>query len=381
MKHYKRRDTMKKILSFFITVIIFLNILPINCFAATEEQNLWILTNNAPSSIIEFGVSFFLSCSEAELINAGFTNNEIIDLSIATPITAYEYEESDSIRYYFPIISEGKVIANITVSNNDNGTYSVQMGKTNFARNLNKLSNKSNNAIAIIITRNAIISLDCLDKLTVIDGSNFTCKNNENKLSLPELSFNEIKRTYQKKICVNHSILKKYNKADSSNQSRSIEQKTLNVPIVPNAYPGVCWASSLSSIIKYRVYIPMTEIQFRDSLVNAGYNGAPYEARNIMQYYISNNITLNSGGMLSYGTIKTNIDNYEPFYTHWDHLNISAHAMAVNGYYYNSSIPVPYGIHISLMDPNEWTYQIYGLIPGSHYSIAGEDYEWSSSVL
>lgn len=344
--------------------------------SSTEKKDeTWVLTNEVPSSIIEFGVNYFLSCSESELLNLGFSENEIDDLSITSPITTYKYEETDLTRYYFPIISKNEIIAHITVSENETETYSIQMGKTNFARNLNEIKNTSNSAIAIITTNDTIFSLNSSNKINVIEHSYFMKNSTNNSFLEPDISLDEIEGTYQKKICLNNSVLRKYTQ-NVTNNNRSIEQRTLNVPVVPNASTGICWASSLASIIKYSVYLPMTEIQLRDALVNSGYGGYDYQAKSILDSYLHTTTTIDRSGMLSYNTIKASIDNGMPIYTDWQDFIDTAHAMVVNGYYYNSSIPVPYAIHVSIMDPNEATYQTFGLIPGTYY----QNLTWYSSV-
>ena len=64
------------------------------------------LSGNVPESASEYARFYFSQFTLEQLLDLGFTYEEVERLRLAPAITAYEYDECDSLYYYFPVLSE-----------------------------------------------------------------------------------------------------------------------------------------------------------------------------------------------------------------------------------------------------------------------------------
>lgn len=386
----------KKVVSLLLTtaVTVFnVNLLPVSANESGKKKEIWFLTDDIPTSAIEYGKYYFSTYSKVELYDLRFSDEEISNLFISHPITAYEYNETDSPCYYFPVLSGNDVIAMLTMVDVGDGTYSITFGKSDVAQKINQVRNNFNDASALLITNEAMFTLDNKSELVTVDTFYSSSNSSEKVIDDVKIKYNQIESSYDSRVCITSDLLAKYEEKESTCSTYStcltqaVSEKDLSVPIVPNgtnaAYPGgYCWASAVTSIIKYRKYLPMTAIQFRDSLVNNNqYTGSTLDIYNIMKSYLGNPVTVSLDGMLLYSTIKSCIDNYKPICSVWLTSDMKkGHAMVVCGYYYDSSLAGPSTERATIMDPNKTTYQSISLFPTFTYRIGNDNFKWYNSV-
>ncbi|HEZ7985363.1 MAG TPA: papain-like cysteine protease family protein [Ruminococcus sp.] len=370
-----------------------LNLLPVSADENHKEREIWFLTDDIPTSAVEYGAYYFSTYSKAELYDLSFTDEEINNLYISYPITAYEYNEVDSPCYYFPVLSGNDIIAMLTMVDVEDGTYSITFGKSDVAQKLNQVRNNFEDASALLITNEAMYTMDSKNELVTVDMFYSSDKSLQKAISDVKIKYNQIESLYDNRVCITNNYLAKYEEKKSAYSSYStysvqaVSKKDLSVPIVPNgtnaSYPkGYCWASAVASVVKYRKYLPMSAIQLRDSFVsNSQYTGTTADAYNIMKSYIGNSVTLSTNGMLTYNTIKSCIDSNKPIFSGWLTSDFkSGHAMVVCGYYYDSSMSGPSTERATVMDPNKATYQSIGLYPTFKYRIGNDNFSWCNSV-
>lgn len=388
----------KQLLSVTITSVLALLSVPlsVNAEANSSRKNVaqkYILSDSVPNAAIEYANQYFSTYTEDELLDLSFTPSEIRELSLSEPLTAYEYDECDSNRYYFPILHDNNIVAMLTMVDPGDGYYSIQLGKSRLADSLNKIENTINNPVSLVITNEAMYTIDNNNTLTVVDEflstSNLSSKSNVQ----PKITYNEVVDINENivpianQVYIDFSNKNSINSANSATSATTIIQKNLNVPFVANgtnsSYPGgYCWASSAASVIKYRTTTSSSATQIRNQLLSGGYAGYDYQIQTIFQSYIGGTITLRSGnGFMPYDTLKPIIDSGKPIYTDWQNFtDAQAHAMVVRGYYYDTDIIGPATERATVMDPNYSTYQSIGLYPSFRYSIGTGDFQWYSSV-
>ena len=73
---------------------------------------------------------------------------------------AYEYDECDSNRYYFSVLHDNNIVAMLTMVDPGDGYYSIRLGKSEFADSLNKIRNTINNPVSLVITDDAMYTID-----------------------------------------------------------------------------------------------------------------------------------------------------------------------------------------------------------------------------
>jgi len=354
---------------------------------AKDVRQKYILSSSVPEAAVEYANQYFSTYTEDELLDLSFTTIEIKELRLSEPITAYEYDKCDSNRYYFPILHNNNVVAMLTMVDPGDGYYSIQLGKSRFADSLNMIHNTINDPVSLVITDNAMYTIDKNDNLTVVDEFCVSSDSSNKSYMQPEISYNDVIDINENIVPISGQAYIDFSKKNSANPTKTIIQNGLSVPFVANgtnsSYPGgYCWASSAASVIKYRTTTSSSATQIRNQLLSGGYAGYDYQIQTIFQSYIGGTITLLSGnGFMFYNTLKPIIDSGKPIYTDWQNFTDGgAHAMVVRGYYYDTAIYGPCTERATLMDPNYSTYQSIGLYPSFRYSIGTGDYQWYSSV-
>ena len=382
----------KKVLSATVASVLTLLSIPLSVNAESNnyEKDVvqkYILSASVPDAAVEYANQYFSTYTEDELLDLSFTPLEIKGLSLSKPITAFEYDDCDSNRYYFPVLHDDDIVAMLTMVDSGDGYYSIRLGKSKFADSLNEIHNTINSPVSLVITDDAMYTIDKNDSLTVVDE--FSCSSSVTNKSYikPQVSYNDVIDINENIVSINSQIYIDFSDKNPASSTKTLVQYGLNVPFVANgsnsSYPyGYCWASSAASVIKYRTTTSLTATQIRNQLLLGGYGGYDYEIQTIFQSYIGGTITLLSGnGFMYYTTLKPIIDNGKPIYTGWQNFTDGkAHAMVVRGYYYDTAIYGPLTERATVMDPNYSTYQSIGLYPSFRYSIGTGDYEWYSSV-
>ncbi|GEM_PF-2439994 len=324
-------------------------------------------TSDAPDEIDAFVRETFLTYSVTELSDLGFSESEISSLELYPAISAYQDADCDDVYYYYPVVSQGEIIALITSFESEDGSISFQFGKTRLARAINGIQSEFGPASLVIGQDAYYVTYDGNEGFLLMEFDDYNERTYE-RISLDRenviASFNDTVEVGASDSCIA--------RITETGHDRSISELYLNVPFVANLNynGGVCWASSLASIIKYWGYFDdYTPRQLRNYLiVNASsYTnhtiGSMLCAKDILASVISNH-TFNAygNGWSSYFDIMNCIDYDMPVYSHWkayDQYNTSyGHVMVIRGYYYNTSIPdsVPASKRISVMDPNETSY-------------------------
>lgn len=388
----------KKIICKFVTIVIVLSLLQSSVYAVDSSQNFEnsnmaiinetrsanFLSEAVPQIISEYAIDYFKNLTKSELVDLSFDNEEITNLKLCNGIKSYtDSTVSTNLGiYYFPVMSNGNVVAMLTVYSVDGNTLSAQFGKSIFANELNKLKATDNDYI-VMTTDDEILAVD--------DNSTITILENFGDDEINNFNFNEYINSSTEIVSVN-SIYDYRTSNISLCASYSIKEKYLNIPIVPNnnttAFPtGICWASSAASIIKWVGTMQTSAINIRDQLVSAAgnppkYVGYDYQIVKLLQKYTKKSYLLvshvnSNDKWMSLGDIKNAIDTSHPIYTDWQTTS-GAHAMVIRGYYDNSSVPGTDGKRVSLMDPNKTSYQ--SIKYGDTYLIGGKLYHLYSSI-
>lgn len=357
--------------------------------ADTEERGHYFLSEVIPTEITEYVRDYFTTFTFGELIDLGFTEEEINGLKLTPAITAYEYDECDSHYYYFPVTYNNEIIATLMAFEYEDGLYAVQFGKTKLASALNDLDGTSDDPYSVIITEEgyfAVNSTGVIETLQVFYPDLAERSNFEYTLEIPDVTFEEVKTANPHTVFINDSI--GYSETVNTTKSaRSVSQKYLSVPHVDNTYAGVCWAASSAAIIKFKINTQTSGEILRDNLVSTtrNYNGfAPGTTENtahLLNNYISDaTYDFYNDGWPSFTEIQSKINDEIPIYMNWQNYTDSAHATVLRGYYYNMSMPtnIPEAKKISMMDPNEDSY--ISITYGTSYSCCGTTYTLHGTV-
>jgi hypothetical protein len=139
----------KKVLSATVASVLTLLSIPLSVNAESNnyEKDVvqkYILSASVPDAAVEYANQYFSTYTEDELLDLSFTPLEIKRLSLSKPITAFEYDECDSNRYYFPVLHDDDIVAMLTMVDPGDGYYSIRLGKSKFADSLNEINNTIN---------------------------------------------------------------------------------------------------------------------------------------------------------------------------------------------------------------------------------------------
>ncbi|MCL2079868.1 MAG: hypothetical protein FWH17_08530 [Oscillospiraceae bacterium] len=387
---------MKKIHSIALAVILVISLI-FSLTSTTEASNgdedfsshisLHVLSGDIPESATEYARFYFSTFTPSELIDLGFSQREVESLRLAPGITAYEYSICDAPFYYFPAVSEQGIVAVMTIIDFGDSNYSAQFGKSSFATALNNINTRHTEPVALVISNEGMYALDAYDNFTLLDT--FFILNDVNlrsiveqsiSIELHDIKYDIVKNSFQTIVEISEFTI--YDEKIQTGSLRNTEEKYLNVLFVANGtnanFPGgYCWASSAASILKFRSSLPLTAIQWRDTLLaNSANNGSDSNIKSILEFYLNIAATI-SDPRLNFANIKTQINNNKPIYSHWETNNVYVgHAMVVRGYYSFDGQPSVW--RVSLMDPNHTTYQTVD--PSGSYVIGPHIMYWTTSV-
>ena len=386
----------KKLISILIATIITLSIFGTLSATATnindlKSNEIFLLSKEIPESATEYARDYFTTYTSNELLNLGFTQKEIINLRLSPGVTAYEYDSCDAQFYYFPVVDDDRVIAMLTMIDFGDERYSVQFGKSNFANSLNDIKTKQNEPAILVITNDFMYALDVNDNFTMLeeflimsDLGLSTASNQARNIITPNITFSEARFVCDVNILISDDT--KYDETIDNSPLRTTEEAYLNVDFVANgtnaSFPnGYCWASSLGSIIKYRINTTYTATQWRDILLNnaasKNWTGTVENAKDIMETYINGASVTLTNSTLTFATTKAIINNDKPIYSSWRNTtDTSGHAMVIRGYLYTGT---PASVtRISLMDPNKSSYQ--AVDPTGSYVVGSLVLYWKRTV-
>jgi len=344
-----------------------------------SELSLYLFSGDIPKSATEYAKNYFASLTVFELLDLGFTQWEIDNLRLAPGVTAYEYTKCDAPFYYFPVVDESKIIAIMTLIDYGDDVYSAQFGKSGFADSLNEIKTSVNEPVVLIIAQEGMYALDASNNFILLDAfivgkSNLSQGYN---LSVPNITFNQVISYNNVEIAISEET--KFDETIQYPTLRNVEENYIGVPFVGNLPNGVCWASSVASLIRARIYLPITATQLRDLILsNSSNTGTDNNIKAIIDSYVGGSSTI-STTRPTFSIVKTQIDNGKPIYSHWKtlpSLPYVGHAMVVRGYY---SFTGPTSIiRISLMDPNKTSYQTVD--PGGSYIVGPHILTWQTAV-
>lgn len=389
--------TLKIIIAIF-TVFIMTMITTISTLAASELDvkesfSLHFLSKDIPADAQDFGRLYFSGLSTNELYDLGFTFEEMSDLRLAPAVTAYEYDECDNRYYYFPVLCANRVIAMLTLVDLGDGTYSAQFGKCKFAAGLNQLNDNYGKTYILVISEEGMFALDQENNFTLVDSyviKSELSRNGSSDCEQPNVTFDCASLTNSVPVLINNRTL--YDDTVNLIGSRLIWEARIDVPFVANGsndqYPGgYCWASAITSVIKYRVNNSLIYTNMiLAAVLSTGIDGYDYQIKALLEDKLNTTATLYSGtGAMSKAEIANVLSSGRPIYTDWQSFNESgAHSMVVRGVFVHDELIgadyLGYGA-VSIMDPNESTYQSCSLIPGQKYVKGIHSFSWYSSVF
>lgn len=386
--------TLKKTISVILLVIMTM-VMTISTAAAAEPTGnesvgLHFLSKDVPDAAEDYGRFYFSRLTTDELLDLGFSFEEMVDLRLAPAVTAYEYDQCDDRYYYFPVMSGERVIAMLTMVDLDNGSYSVQFGKCKFAEGLNALVSNCDNPQILVICEDGMFALDQEDNFTLVDSyitESGLSRSRSLECKQPDLTFETASLTCNTSVLINQETV--YDESINFVSPRLMWMAKVDVPFVANGstdrYPGgYCWASSITSVIKYHGNTK-TISRILNEVLATSIDGYDYEIKDLLNKYVDHTVMMLSGtGAMSMNEITKVINSGKPIYTDWQSFNESgAHAMVVRGVCIHDELVGPgfreYGT-ASIMDPNESTYQQCSLIPGQKYVKGTHSFSWYSSV-
>lgn len=390
--------TLKKIMVIF-TVIIMTMVTTISTSAASELDvkesfSLNFLSKDIPTSAQDFARLYFSGLSTDELSDLGFTFEEMSNLRLAPAVTAYEYDECDDRYYYFPVLCVDRVIAMLTLVDLGEDTYSAQFGKCKFAAGLNQLDNNNyEQTYILVISESGMFALDQENNFTLVDSyveKSELSRNGSLDCEQPDVTFDCASLTNSVPVLINDCTV--YDDTVDLTSSRLFWRASVDVPFVPNGtntqFPnGYCWASAITSVIKYRLSSsPKSTATILAEVLSSGIDGSYWNVKTLLESYVGSPVMMYSatGAMTQY-EIEAIIRSGRPIYTDWQSFSTSTgHAMVVRGVLVHDELIGPgyreYGT-ASIMDPNESTYQQCSLIPEVKYARGIHTFTWYSSVF
>lgn len=394
---------MKKVISVILGLIVF--IINVSAIVSAEQMEsniqdeMYFLSDYVPDSVSKYAKDFFSLLSYNTLIDDGFTQEEILNLSLDQALTAYEYDECDDSYFYFPVSDGRNIIAMLTVIDLGEGKYSAQFGKSDFADRFNKLTTSLDNPCILVITNGGMFAINKENEIFNIDNYSYgkeavILKSNEHEV--PDITFEQASKVNDTKVIISAETA--YETKSNIIEPRVVINKNLAVPIVKNIAPsgfprGICWAAATASVIKYRkgTQISLSATELRDQIFNtlkdADIPSDEDNIKSIFRLYIGET-SYKKGEMSPYEIQKT-LNSNKPIYTSWIYKtegNIAyGHALVVRGIYQDTDLAGPFlpgenpniGI-ISLMDCNYSNYQTVSC--SGTYNQGVHTYKWYSSI-
>jgi hypothetical protein len=333
--------------------------------------------------------------SQESYEHLGYDKQQISGLYLAQPLTEYSYEDFPGrcTVFIYPVMNyENRIIGILNAGIDAEGRNTYDFGKTFYCDLLNELTEESE-TLSLISTRSSIWAINEKSELTLLQDFFL------DELVIPEVTFKEVVMVNNKKINLTenkifirsedgkNSILA--NSAPDSESGPDIyttaaSEQNLNIPLIPNAAPGKCWASSLASMILFKITLPMSGTVFRDYLYSNAVaytdpSGQVYDpgtseyADYLLDYYLpSLDYNYSNSGWPSMSVIKSLISSSKPFYANWQCYGVGGHATVICGY--NTDMHVLHSVY--MMDPNYPNYRslAYGstfMLNSSSYSLYG----------
>lgn len=394
---------MKKIISAILVLTLFIINVSVIVSAEQMESNtlgeMYFLSDEVPDSASKYAREFFSSLGYNELIDDGFTQEEILNLRLEQALTAYEYDECDDPYFYFPVSDGRDIIAMLTVIDLGKGKYSAQFGKSDFAYKFNEIMTSADNPCILVIANEGMFALSRDNVFLKVDTYSYgeeTEVLRSNELKTPEVTFEQASRINDTEVVISDETA--YEERVNIVESRFVANKNLTVPIVKNVAPdgfprGICWAAAAASVIKYRrgTQLSLTATQLRDQIFNANKNeetpSDDTNMRKIFTLYLGST-TYKKGEIVPYEILNI-LNNDKPIYSSWIYRtegNIAyGHALVIRGIYQDTELSGPFlpgedpGIgKMSLMDCNYSTYQTVAC--GGKYKQGTYTYSWYSSI-
>ncbi|WPC42690.1 papain-like cysteine protease family protein [Clostridium sp. JS66] len=318
----------------------------------------FIQSSKIPENIINFAKDKFETLSQGVKDNPylyELNSDEANNLCLGQGFNIFNLEDNKTSNiYYFPVLSDKKIKEILTVSLNDDGTYSATLGK-DFAQKLENVSMKSTteNPLLLLSYKELIVAknkngITKLNNLSINKNSSF----NEDTLNRI-INSKEIAKTSTNIVNVKKVLPTTHKKVSHSSNllgaSNTNSGRYLSVPITTQrtsdgVQHGMCWAASVSCIVNYKLNKNITAANVCD-LMNVGYDDGAngIVARNALGIYGISAFAVDNP--LSFDQVVNYINNNKPVYMR-STSNIGNHATVINGWIKYSD-----GNSLILMDP------------------------------
>lgn len=253
----------KKCLSVALAIILSLN-LCLNLFASEfgslkiGSQAFLVRTSPISNEVNEYAIDIFSRLSVSNLAAMGFTDQEMVNLSLSPGFCMLDNEEGEYIDniYHYIIKSNDDFVGSLVVTYTE-GEYSFQISKSDYASKLNEIrsniSNKARNEFTIMATESRYYCVDDANSYVLdskISEGELVSELEPELASYDRLSISPVLG----EISIN--IADSISNAPNILQNSAYTEYVINVPYCNNMIingTGTCWISVTASIIDYRL--------------------------------------------------------------------------------------------------------------------------------
>jgi len=168
------------IFAFVLSVILAFSSLSLNAEAAEQRNTVYISTQSVSSEATEYAHDIFSNISETEFKYLGLSESDAKSAVISDGFIAENLTENSESSYifYYPVVSNGKISAMMTVTYNS-GKYGFQLGKDTMAENLNNLKTSYDSPAKIYVSPNAFYAATSEGTFVLSYGLEYSLKSIE----------------------------------------------------------------------------------------------------------------------------------------------------------------------------------------------------------
>ena len=360
-------------------IVVLALVFSISSFGSASATSASTITSQEISTLMDGSLGDLLCTVKSSPDLLGLDSSKVSTAYLGNPFTiaCVEGDEIDSKTNinYIPLISEGEIIAIVTILKNGN-EYDCSIG-IDFADELDAYLKSENNDVALVFNNYDLLAVDSSSNNEVL--YNYPDEVSTYSLSAP-ISYSEVSLNTN---VVDYSSL--------CNESYSLP----NVPVsraynyfssYPIVFQGdlpICWAAVVASMVMYEMpseYPELYATQVCNKIGHSYTGGSPsVDVVNALNAYLPDvYVPTYFSYAMSTSAVKTIIDNNDPAYMSSYRIDDSSsrHGTALCGYSVSGST-----FQIRLMDP---AYECFKFSTYTNsvfrFAFGSQTYQWSATV-
>lgn len=359
-------------------IVVFALIFSISSFGTASAVASTTITAQEVSSLMDGSLGDLLRTVKASPDLLGLDSSKVSTAYLGNPFTIASVEDDTidgkSNINYIPLISNGEIIAIVTILKNGN-EYDCSIG-IDFADELDAYLKSESDDVALVFSDYDLIAVDSASNNEILyDYPNET---STYSLSTP-ISYSD--------VCLNTNVVDFSSLCDEKYSLPNVPTSRAynyfsSYPIVFQGDLPICWAAVVASMVMFELPSQYPELYATQvcNKINHAYTGGYAEdvIEALNAYLPSSYSPTYYGGALTTSLVKSTIDGNDPAYMYANRVDDSsrAHATALCGYSISGST-----FQIRLMDP---AYECFKFSTYTNsvfrYAFGTYTYEWHYTI-